>query len=286
MRPVLRRGSSGFEVERLQSRLATLGFSPGQIDGRFGPATEAALLGAQRALGLLADGVCGPATWRALELGVGPEREDVTGRIDVTLVAAMFPHTALRPIARHLPQVLDALRARGLVDKPMVLTALATIRAESEGFEPVSERISRFNTSPAGPPFDLYDHRHDLGNEGPPDGARFRGRGFVQLTGRDNYRRFGWELGLGDGLLDDPERANEPATAAALLALFLGAHERRIKEALLEDDLRRVRRLVNGGSHGLERFSDAYRRGERLLTDQVWTVAANDDRPVAHARRA
>ena len=62
-----------------------------------------------------------------------------------------------------------------------------------------------------------------------------------------------------------PERANEPDIAAAVLATFLKEKEQAIKTALAEDDLRRARRLVNGGSHGLDRFTDAFRRGEALI---------------------
>ena len=70
---------------------------------------------------------------------------------------------------------------------------------------------------------------------------------------------------MGDALVEGPERANEPRTAARILAAFLDDKERRIKEALLRDDLRTARRLVNGGSHGLERFRRCYRTGERLI---------------------
>jgi len=50
------------------------------------------------------------------------------------------------------------------------------------------------------------------------------------------------------------------------LAAFLKAKEIRVKLALLDNDLRLARRLVNGGSHGLDGFTDAYRIGERLIT--------------------
>ncbi len=270
MRPVLRRGSSGHEVVRLQEALRAAGFPPGPIDGRFGAATEAALIAFQRTHGLLADGVCGPVTWAMLLEGRPGRPASILDRIDVEFVAQLFPFTALDPIARNLPHVKAGLLSHGLVDKPMVLVALATVRAESEGFEPVEEAISRFNTSPGGRPFDLYDHRADLGNEGPPDGERFKGRGFVQLTGRANYERIGRQLGLGDRLVREPERACEPALAGAILARFLAERQLSLKEALLEGDLRRARRLVNGGLHGFERFRDAWRRGDRLLADPVW----------------
>ena len=279
MRPVLRRGVSGHEVARLQELLAAAGFPPGPIDGRFGAATEAALVAFQRAHELLADGVCGPVTWAMLIEGRPGKPASVLARVDVEFTAQLFPFTALDPIARNLPHVKAGLAGAGLVDKPMVLVALATIRAESEGFEPIDEAISRFNTSPGGRPFDLYDHRADLGNEGPPDGERFKGRGFVQLTGRANYERTSRRLGLGDRLLREPEAANEPATAGRILGQFLAERQLAIKEALLEGDLRRARRLVNGGLHGFERFRDAYRRGERLVADAVWTV--RPERPLA-----
>ena len=272
MLPVLRLGAHGPEVELLQNRLVHSGFRPGPIDGRFGRATEAALLAFQRSHALLADGIVGPVTWRVLaRLGEGSPA-DQSDRIDVAFVAELFPHTPLRPIRRHLPAVLAGLRSFGLVDKPMLLMALATIRAESEGFAPVEERISRYNTSPDGEEFDLYDHRQDLGNAGPPDGRRFRGRGFVQLTGRDNYRRYGETLGMGDRLVREPHRALEPGMAGRILAAFLADRQRPIKEALAEGDLVRARRLVNGGRHGLDRFAAAYRIGDALLDDAVWRL--------------
>jgi peptidoglycan L-alanyl-D-glutamate endopeptidase CwlK len=270
MPPVLRRGSHGPSVELLQQRLKAAGFPPGRIDGSFGRATEAALTAFQRSHGLLADGVAGPVTWNRLA-GLGEGRVgDLSDRVDVAFVAELFPYTPIPPIRRHLPAVLAGLRAARLVDKPMLLMALATIRAESEGFAPIAEEVSRFNTSPDGAEFDLYDHRHDLGNLGPPHGRLFRGRGFVQLTGRDNYRRYGEAIGLGHRLVSEPDRALEPGIAGRLLAAFLADRERPIKEALLEGDLARARRLVNGGRHGLERFAAAYRTGDGLLADQVW----------------
>ena len=216
MDAVLRRGSEGEDVERLQRRLRGQGFSPGLTDLRFGPATEAALLAFQRARGLLADGVCGPETWAALEPDADPSRRpDHASALDVGLVAEMFPFMALDAIRRHLPPVVQGLREFGLVEKPMVLAALATIRAETEGFLPVEEALSRFNTSPSGRPFYLYDHRRDLGNEGPPDGQLYKGRGFAQLTGRENYRRLGEALGLGARLLREPtSRSSRPPPAA------------------------------------------------------------------------
>jgi putative chitinase len=262
---VLRPGSIGEDVEFLQQRLAAKGFSPGTIDGEFNNGTEAAVLAFQRSEGLLPDGVAGPKTLAALALGSADDVPNVAPAVTVGIVSQMFPFTPIGNIRMNLPIVLEALVAQRLADRPMVLMALATIRAETESFLPVAESPSRFNTSPNGHPFDLYDYRNDLGNHGPPDGLQYRGRGYIQLTGRENYRKFGGEIGLGDELLDDPDRGGDGPIAARLLAVFLKAREIPIKQALLEDDLRLARRLVNGGSHGLDRFTEAFRTGDRLI---------------------
>ena len=264
----LKLGSEGADVVKLQERLKELGFNPGRVDGDFGPGTEAAVIAFQRSKELLADGVAGVRTLTAL--GFTPAQEAVVAasaiqKVTVGIVSRMFPQTPLDNIKKNLPFILTALEEAGLTDRGMVLMALATIRAETESFRPIDEGKSRFNTSPGGRPFDLYDHRSDLGNQGPPDGATFKGRGYIQLTGRDNYRTIGADIGMGKKLLEDPALANKPDVAAKILAVFLKRKERQIKEALMADDLRRARRLVNGGSHGIDRFTDAFRIGERLL---------------------
>ncbi len=244
------------------------GFNPGTTDGIFGGGTQAAVIAFQRSEGLLPDGIVGARTAAALGLP-GPGIPNVIASVTVEIASQMFPNTPIRNIRRHLPVVLESLVEPQLTEKSMVLVALATIRAETEGFTPISEFQSRFNTSPNGHPFDLYDHRRDLGNQGPPDGKTFRGRGFVQLTGRTNYRVHGEAIGLKDGLIVNPDLANESTVAAHLLASFLSSVERPLKEALLSQDLAAARRLVNGGRHGLERFTDAFRRGEELIPDPM-----------------
>lgn len=180
-------------------------------------------------------------------------------------VKKLFPHTPIRNIAEHLPAVLNALEMQDLGDPEMTLMALATIRAESEGFVPISERVSKYNTSPNGHPFDKYDERVDLGNIGMYSGRTYKGRGFIQLTGLGGYRSVGEAIGV--DLENEPELANDPEIAADILAYFLKSKETRIHHALENDNLRLARRLVNGGSHGLDRFVDCYERGRFLLEE-------------------
>jgi putative chitinase len=262
----LKDGATGADVTRLQTLLQAKGFPPGAIDGNFGPGTEAAVLAFQKSEGFVADGVVGQQTAQALgftvaELPPAPGMPNVT----VAIVAKMFPVTPVRNITAHLPNVLSALIGKDLTVLALVLCALGTIRAETEGFVPISEGISRYNTSPNGPDFDLYDNRKDLGNLGPPDGANFRGRGFVQLTGRSNYTKFGPLVGV-PNLVATPQQANDPVTASKILAAFIDSKRLEIENALAANNLAKARELVNGGSNGLDRFTAAYQIGKQLLS--------------------
>jgi peptidoglycan L-alanyl-D-glutamate endopeptidase CwlK len=262
---VVRQGSSGPAVRKLQRKLKKLGFNPGRLDGVFGRKTRAALIKFQKSRGLVADGIAGPWTLAALNLKIDECITSVIPLVTVDVVTQMFPFTPQSSIETNLPFVLAALEKEKLTDKNLVLVALSTIRAEAECFEPISELISRFNTSPGGSPFNLYDFRRELGHQGPPDGERYRGRGFIQLTGRINYEQYGDVVGLGNQLVDNPEIANEVRVAAQLLAAFLKDKEERIRDAVKNDDLKAARQLVNGGNHGLDRFTDAFRIGEKLI---------------------
>ena len=277
--PLLEQGSSGPEVTALQQRLQDLGFATNEPNGRFGPGTTAAVIAFQQNQGLSADGIVGPNTSAALQLNEasnespGNNASDTQAGgpasavpdVNVNDVSKMFPGVPVKNIEQNLPFVLQALADAGLGDTDMILMALATIRAETGIFVPISEFKSKFNTSPLGHPFDLYDNRKDLGNRGVPDGASFKGRGYIQLTGRSNYQIHGEAIGLGNQLIDDPELANQPDIAGKLLASFLKSHEPQIRKALAQGELKMARRLVNGGSHGLDQFTQAFNTGKSLI---------------------
>ena len=268
--PTLQRGSSGPAVTDLQNKLRENGFDPGPSDGSFGPGTVRALQAFQQSKGLTADGVLGAQTAAALGLTLPAPVASLIPGVTVAMVCQMFPQTHPANIEQNLPSVLNSLVAPQLAFKSMILMALATIRAETESFLPISEFPSQFNTSPGGPhPFDLYDNRADLGNQGAPDGERFKGRGFIQLTGRANYQAHGNAIGMGNQLIDNPDLANDPDIAARLLASFLKSRQTAIQSALDAGNLAKARALVNGGTTGIDRFTDAYNIGKSVIPDSI-----------------
>jgi metacaspase-1 len=78
--PILRRGSRGPAVVKLEEQLSAAGFDPGRADGVFGPKTEAAVRAFQAARGLEVDGIVGPKTWAALEAGASGSPGEHGGR--------------------------------------------------------------------------------------------------------------------------------------------------------------------------------------------------------------
>src|ERR1700688_417391 len=99
----LQLNSSGPDVAALQQALQAAGFSPGAVDGSFGPATEAAVLAFQRSGGLAADGIVGPNTATALGLDTIPSIPSAVPSVTVQIVSLMFPVTPIGNIKANLP---------------------------------------------------------------------------------------------------------------------------------------------------------------------------------------
>src|SRR5215216_4741574 len=143
-------------------------------------------------------------------------------------------------VERYWPAVRSALIEHGITEPAGIIAAIATIRVEAPTFEPIHEY--------GGPGYwAQYEGRGDLGNTEPGDGVRYHGRGFIQLTGRANYRWYGRALGL--PLEDDPDLALDPAVAARVFARYFS--DRAVHLAAQGGDWTAARRKVNGGTNGL-----------------------------------
>ncbi|MDV6376353.1 glycoside hydrolase family 19 protein [Deinococcus arenicola] len=97
-----------------------------------------------------------------------------------------------------------------------------------------------------------------MGNTRPGDGWRYRGRGYIQITGRDMYRRTGRALGL--DLEGNPELALTHSASAGAALSYL--RERGLFDELARGDVLAVTRGINGGTNGL---ADRQARYDRLL---------------------
>lgn len=93
-----------------------------------------------------------------------------------------------------------------------------------------------------------YEGRADLGNTEPGDGVRYKGRGFLQLTGRDNYRACGAALGV--DLEGDPGLAATPEYAFKTSCWFWTKHN--LNELADKGEFELITRRINGGLNGYE----------------------------------
>lgn len=85
-----------------------------------------------------------------------------------------------------------------------------------------------------------------MGNTEPGDGFKFRGRGLLAVTGRDNYRAVGKAIGL--DLETNPDLLADPAIALRASIAWWNAN---IPDGML-GDITKVTRRVNGGTHGID----------------------------------
>lgn len=178
-----------------------------------------------------------------------------------TISAILGPYGPVESVRTNWPLVEAALDAAEIYSEMTAVAAIATIAVETGCFSPIKER--------GGPTYltDLYEGRKDLGNDQPGDGAKYRGRGFVQITGRWDYTHFGTEIG--EDLEGSPDLAMDPAVAAYVLAHFF--KERGIPRFADGKNWAMVRRRVDGGMNGWPRFSDVV---TKLVTALNLTLAA------------
>lgn len=97
-----------------------------------------------------------------------------------------------------------------------------------------------------------------LGNTSPGDGWKYRGRGLLQVTGKDNYTAVGKAIGV--DLVAKPELMATPAIA---LRASIAWWEKNVPDSVM-GDIVRVSKRVNGGTIGLDerrKLTDAARKG-------------------------
>ena len=223
--PTLQKDSKGPDVLALQQRLKDLGFDPKGVDGNFGPGTEAAVRAFQKAKGLGIDGKVGPKTNAALQAGSagGGEASAVTGTEASSGSASPGSYRAvtnagglsLAGLSGKLPafviaQIPATASEFGITSNLRLAHFLAQCALESTGFTATVENLNysagripqvfgkyfksvdpaAYAHNPQKLGSRVYANRMGNGDEASGDGFRFRGRGYIQLTGKNNYTSF------------------------------------------------------------------------------------------------
>lgn len=100
-----------------------------------------------------------------------------------------------------------------------------------------------------------------LGNTQPGDGKLFKGRGPIQITGRDNYRRYGEMLGI--DLISNPELAATPQIAFSTAGLYWKNNG--LNQLADVGDFRTITKRINGGFNGLADRQRYYEVAKQVL---------------------
>ncbi len=118
---------------------------------------------------------------------------------------------------------------------------MAQIEHESGGFKWLTELGGKSY-------FDKYEGRKDLGNLQPGDGAKFKGRGYIQVTGRYNYTILSKDTGI--DFLNNPDLLAQEVNAIVSACWFW--NKNKINDLADKDDAKAVTKKINGGFNGLE----------------------------------
>ena len=258
---LLKRGSTGEDVKKLQSKL---GLTP---DGSFGPATEAKVKEWQSANGLTADGIVGDGTWNKMFGSSTPVSETQT----------VIPPSSFKldNLKGHVPdsvlaQIPETAARFNITNTLRLAHFLAQCGHESGGFKAVSENLNysadglkkifgkyfpgNLNESYAKQPEKIaarvYGNRMGNGDEASKEGWKYRGRGYIQLTGKSNYSSF--DKFVDDDIINNPDlvATKYPLMSAAFFFDKNGLWSICDKGA---DDatITAVTKRVNGGTLGL-----------------------------------
>ena len=264
---LLKLGSEGEDVKKLQTKL---GVDP---IGKFGPKTEAAVKAWQAEHGLSADGIVGDKTWGVI---MGESSVSVPTVITEPAPVKSVGGLKLEALRGHVPDAVIAqipdTAAKFEINTPLRLAHfLAQCGHESGGFRLTKENLNYsakglngtfkkyFPTLDSAVPYErkpekiankVYGGRMGNGPESSGDGAKFCGRGYIQLTGKDNYTAFG--KSINEDMSANPEKV---ASSYALLsaAWFFnknGLHKMADGGAT-DAVVTSITKRVNGGTIGL-----------------------------------
>jgi putative chitinase len=277
---LLKLGSKGDDVVKLQNKL---GINP---IGTFGPKTEEAVKDFQAKNNLTADGIVGDTTWKLI-MG-----EAVTSAPQIITEPAPISNPGglkLSNLKGHVPDnviaMIPEVATKFGIDTPIKLAHfLSQCGHESGGFKITQENLNysakglmgifkkyfpdeatanAYQRNPEKIANRVYSNRMGNGAENTGDGYKYRGRGFIQLTGKDNYTAFG--KSINEDIASKPEKVG---TDYALLSAAWFFSKNCLKKCVDSSDttVTNVTKCVNGGTIGLDDRKKHFLEFYNLLT--------------------
>ena len=262
---LLKKGDNNEQVKQLQVKL--------HLDpvGNFGPKTEEAVKLWQTAHGLTADGIVGDKTWGMI---MGEEEHPQVQQ--QTAAVANSTGLKLQNLKGHIPDaviaMIPAVAQKFQIDSALRLAHfLAQCGHESGGFRLTKENLNYsakglngifkkyFPTLESALPYErkpekiankVYGGRMGNGPEASGDGAKFCGRGYIQLTGKDNYTAFG--KSIGEDVCANPQVVAEKYALLSAAWFFNKNGLHKMADGGASDVVvTSITKRVNGGTIGL-----------------------------------
>lgn len=262
---LLKLGSEGEDVKKLQNKL---GVEP---IGKFGPKTDAAVKAWQSKNGLKPDGIVGDGTWSKMF------SESTTPSMVITEPApAPSGNLKLEKLKGHIPdsvisQIPETAAKFGINTPLRLAHFLAQCGHESGGFRATKENLNYsakglvgtfkkyFPTEAAAKPYErqpskiankVYGNRMGNGPESSGEGSKFCGRGYIQLTGKENYTAFG--KSINEDILSNPDKvASHYALLSAAWFFSKNGLHKMADEGSSDTVVTKITKRVNGGTIGL-----------------------------------
>jgi putative chitinase len=266
---LLKKGDNNENVKLMQEKL---GISPAVTN--FGPKTEEAVKAFQTKNGLTPDGIVGDKTWKMI-MG---ESVEVTPKpvVSTPISTPSVSGLKLDKLKGHVPQsVIDSIpevATKFGINTPLrVAHFLAQCGHESGGFRLTKENLNysakglmgifkkyfptealakAYERQPAKIANKVYSNRMGNGTEASGEGAKFCGRGYIQLTGKENYTAFGKSIGV--DVCANPELvASQYALASAAWFFSKNGLHKIADEGASDAVVTKITKRVNGGTIGL-----------------------------------
>ena len=279
---LLKRGDNNESVKQLQTKLGL------EAIGNYGPKTEEAVKAFQTKNGLTPDGIVGNGTWNKI---MGTETaEPVTAAVVVEASKPVANATGLKldTLKGHIPDSVIAMipevASKFEINTPLRLAHfLAQCGHESGGFKLTQENLNYsakglngifkkyFPTLESAVPYErkpekiankVYGGRMGNGLEGSGEGWKFHGRGFIQLTGKDNYTAF--TNSIGEDCIANPDLvASKYALASAAWFFNKNGLHKMADGGANDATVTSITKRVNGGTIGLpdriKHFNEYYK---------------------------
>lgn len=238
---LLKVGSKGEDVKKVQEKLGL------KADGSFGPVTESKVKEWQSSNGLVADGIIGPSSWQKMFPSATQPTQPSNQKLNLEKLKGSIPDSVIA-------QIPETAAKFNITTNLRLAHFLAQCAHESGNFKFVVEIASG----------KAYEGRKDLGNTQPGDGVRFKGRGYIQLTGRANYAQF--SKFCGEDCVANPDLV---ATKFPMMSAAYFFNVNKLwticDRGATEQVVTQVTRRVNGGTNGLQDRLNKFNLFNRLL---------------------